>query len=95
MVRYLPRKQRSQKCGVGSSPTHVVKGRVVMSDGKKEVNKEEVAMSDDKKEMTKEEVEQDFKNQMFDIFKEKIPDTHIDEGGFLVVPIRKRKPKHE
>ena len=52
-------------------------------------------MSDDKKEMTKEEVEQDFKNQMFDIFKEKIPDTHIDEGGFLVVPIRKRKPKHE
>ena len=66
-----------------------------MSDGKKEVNKEEVAMSDDKKEMTKEEVEQDFKNQMFDIFKEKIPDTHIDEGGFLVVPIRKRKPKHE
>ena len=95
MVRYLPRKQRSQKCGVGSSPTHVVKGRVAMSDGKKEVNKEEVAMSDDKKEMTKEEVEQDFKNQMFDIFKEKIPDTHIDEGGFLVVPIRKRKPKHE
>ena len=95
MVRYLPRKQRSQKCGVGSSPTHVVKGRVVMSDGKKEVNKEEVAMSDDKKEMTKEEVEQDFKNQMFDIFKEKIPDTHIDEGGFLVVPIRKRKSKHE
>ena len=95
MVRYLPRKQRSQKCGVGSSPTHVVKGRVAMSDGKKEVIKEEVAMSDDKKEMTKEEVEQDFKNQMFDIFKEKIPDTHIDEGGFLVVPIRKRKPKHE
>ena len=81
MVRYLPRKQRSQKCGVGSSPTHVVKGKV--------------AMSDDKKEMTKEEVEQDFKNQMFDIFKEKIPDTHIDEDGFLVVPIRKRKPKHE
>ena len=95
MVRYLPRKQRSQKCGVGSSPTHVVKGKVAMSDGKKEVNKEEVAMSDDKKEMTKEEVEQDFKNQMFDIFKEKIPDTHIDEDGFLVVPIRKRKPKHE
>lgn len=95
MVRYLPRKQRSQKCGVGSSPTHVVKGRVAMSDGKKEVNKGEVAMSDDKKEMTKEEVEQDFKNQMFDIFKEKIPDTHIDEGGFIVVPIRKRKPKHE
>lgn len=52
-------------------------------------------MDNDKKEMTKEEVEQDFKNQMFDIFKEKISDAHIDEDGFIVVPIRERKPKNE
>ena len=66
-----------------------------MGNGKKKMIKGEADMDNDKKEMTKEEVEQDFKNQIFDIFKEKISDTHIDEDGFLVVPIRKRKPKNE
>ena len=66
-----------------------------MGNGKKKMIKGEADMDNDKKEMTKEEVEQDFKNQIFDIFKEKISDTHIDEDGFLVVPIKKRKPKNE
>lgn len=66
-----------------------------MINNKKKMIKGEVDMDNDKKEMTNEEVEQDFKNQMFDIFKEKISDTYIDEDGFIVVPIRKRKPKNE
>jgi len=44
-------------------------------------------MDDDKK-MISEKAENDFKNKVFDIFSERIPGTHRDEDGMLVVPIR-------
>lgn len=48
-------------------------------------------MDDTNKEFTAEEAEQDFKNKMASIFMEKVPGTHIDEDGFICIPMKGRK----
>lgn len=48
-----------------------------------------------KKEMTPEEMEKDFKNKMFNALAQKNPGVHIDEDGFIVMPVRvRKKPKN-
>ena len=48
-------------------------------------------MDDNKKEMTQEEAEQDFKENVFNIFSEKYPDVTRDENGFIVISRVKRR----
>ena len=45
------------------------------------------------KEMTQEEIDQDFKKMAADIFMSVIPDSYMDEDGFIVIP-RKAIKKH-
>lgn len=44
---------------------------------------------DDKnmKEMTQKEAEKDFRDSLADIFKNKVPGVHIDDEGFIVIPM--------
>ena len=46
-----------------------------------------------KKEMTPEEMEKDFKNKMFKALSQKNPGVHMDQDGFIVMPVRVRKKK--
>ena len=47
-----------------------------------------------KKEMTPEEMEKDFKNKMFKALSKKNPGVHMDNDGFIVMPVRvRRRPK--
>ena len=47
-----------------------------------------------KKEMTPEEMEKDFKNKMFKALSQKNPGVHMDQDGFIVMPVRvRRRPK--
>lgn len=48
---------------------------------------------DDEREMTAEEAEQDFKDKMAGIFMEKYKGAHVDEDGFIVVPMPRRTKK--
>lgn len=43
-------------------------------------------MDENKKETTQEEAEQDFRENVFNIFAEKAPGAYRDENGFLVIP---------
>ena len=46
-----------------------------------------------KKEMTPEEMDKDFKEKMFHALSQKNPGAHMDQDGFIVVPMRvRRKP---
>ena len=44
-----------------------------------------------KKEMSPEEMEKDFKNKMFNALAQKNPGVHIDEDGFILMPVRVRR----
>lgn len=47
-----------------------------------------------KKGMTPEEMGRDFKEKMFKALSQKTPGVHMDQDGFIVVPMRvRRKPK--
>ena len=47
-----------------------------------------------KKEMTPEEMDKDFKEKMFKALSQKNPGVHMDQDGFIVVPMRvRRKPQ--
>lgn len=46
-------------------------------------------MNDDKHEMTQKEADQDFKNSVARIFMEKVPNAHVDEDGFIVIPMKR------
>ncbi len=48
-----------------------------------------------KKEMTQEEAEQDFKDAVAKIFKDKVPGAYVDEDGLIVIPRRGRRKKDE
>ena len=49
-----------------------------------------------KKEMTPEEMEKDFKNKMFKALSKKNPGVHIDQDGFIVMPVRvRKKPRND
>ena len=48
-----------------------------------------------KREMTQEEAEQDFKDNVFKVFSEKMPNAYRDENGFLVIPRVPRKKERE
>lgn len=48
-------------------------------------------MDDTNKEFTAEEAEQDFKNKMASIFMRKVPGAHVDEDGFICIPMKCRK----
>lgn len=43
-------------------------------------------MSESKEERTIEDCEQDFKNKVFSVLKERIPEAEIDQNGYLVIP---------
>ncbi len=47
-----------------------------------------------KKKLTLEEMEKDFKNKMFQALSQNNPGVHMDQDGFIVMPmrIRRRKP---
>ncbi len=47
--------------------------------------------NDNDKPMTQEEAEQDFRENVFNIFSEKYPDVTRDENGFIVIPRVKRR----
>ena len=48
-----------------------------------------------KKEMSPEEMEKDFKEKMLKALSQKNPGVHIDQDGFIVMPVRvRRKPKN-
>ncbi len=47
-----------------------------------------------KKKMTPEEMEKDFKDKMLKALSQKNPGVHMDQDGFIVMPVRvRRKPK--
>ena len=48
-----------------------------------------------KKEMTPEEMEKDFKNKMSKVLSKKNPGVHMDQDGFIVMPVRVRKKPKE
>ena len=51
-------------------------------------------MENNSKKRNDEEMEKDFKNKIFNALAQKNPGVHIDEDGFIVVPVRvRRKPK--
>ncbi|MBE5849897.1 MAG: hypothetical protein E7298_07035 [Lachnospiraceae bacterium] len=50
-------------------------------------------MDENKKETTQEEAEQDFRENVFNIFAEKAPGAYRDENGFLVIPRVARRRK--
>ena len=47
----------------------------------------------DKKEMTPEEMDKDFKEKMFHALSQKNPGVHMDQDGFIVMPVRVRRRK--
>lgn len=49
-----------------------------------------------KKEMTPEEMDKDFKEKMFHALSQKNPGVHMDQDGFIVVPmhVRRRNPQN-
>ena len=52
-------------------------------------------MDDNNKEMTREEAEHDFKENVFNIFSEKVPGVTRDENGFIVIPRVSRRKKDD
>ena len=50
-----------------------------------------------KKEKTPEEMDKDFKNKMFQALSQKNPGVHMDQDGFIVMPVRvrRRKPQND
>ncbi len=52
-------------------------------------------MDDNKKEVTQEEAEQDFKENVFNIFAEKAPGAYRDENGFIVIPRVSQRKKDD
>ena len=50
-----------------------------------------------KKEMTPEEMEKNFKEKMFHALSQKNPGVHMDQDGFIVMPVRvrRRKPQND
>ena len=47
----------------------------------------------DKKEVTPEEMDKDFKENRFHALSQKNPCVHIDQDGFIVMPVRVRQRK--
>lgn len=47
------------------------------------------------KEVVQKEAEQDFRDSFAEILKDKVPGVHIDENGFIVVPMIVRRKKDE
>ncbi len=48
-----------------------------------------------KKEMTSEEMEKDFKDKLFKALSQKNPGVHMDQDGFIAMPVRvRRKPQN-
>ena len=45
----------------------------------------------EKKDMTPEGMDQSFKEAMFKAFSQKIPGVHMDQDGYIVVPVPIRK----
>ena len=43
-------------------------------------------MNENKEERSIEDCEQKFKNMVFSVFKERIPEAEIDQNGYLVIP---------
>lgn len=46
-----------------------------------------------KKEKTPEEMDKDFKNKMLQTLSQKNPGVHMDQDGFIVMPVRVRRRK--
>ena len=46
-----------------------------------------------KKEMTPEEMEKNFKEKMFKALSQNNPGVHMDQDGFIVMPMRVRRRK--
>lgn len=46
-----------------------------------------------KKKMTPEEMDKDFKEKMFKALAQKNPGVHMDQDGFIVMPMRVRRRK--
>ncbi|MBQ8666848.1 MAG: hypothetical protein IJ526_08300 [Lachnospiraceae bacterium] len=46
-----------------------------------------------KKEMSTEEMEKDFKDKMFNALAQNNPGVHMDQDGFIVMPVRVRRRK--
>ena len=49
----------------------------------------------DNKEMTDEELEQDFKDMFASVFTKRVPGSYVDEDGFVVVPVKRRRKSSE
>ncbi len=48
-----------------------------------------------KKEMTPEEMDRDFKEKMFKALSQNNPGVHMDQDGFIVMPVRVRRRKSQ
>ena len=48
-------------------------------------------MDKTKKEITQEEAEEDFKNEVADIFAQKVHGVYRDQDGFIVIPRQRKK----